>query len=66
MEENTEQIKFSKFLVTIKTDVPVELDLNSLRTTPPNNDALRSIYEELEFRAFLKKMENNSNEMQKT
>lgn len=65
VEENTEQIKFSKFLVTIKTDVPVELDLNSLRTTPPNNDALRSIYEELEFRAFLKKMENNSNEMQK-
>ena len=65
VEENTEQIKFSKFLVTIKTDVPVELDLNSLRTTPPNNDALRSIYEELEFRAFLKKMENNSNEKQK-
>lgn len=65
VEENIEQIKFSKFLVTIKTDVPVELNLDTLRTTSPNNEALRPIYEELEFRAFLKKMEDSSSEKQK-
>ena len=58
VEENVEQIRFSKFLVTIKTDVPIQLDLDQLHTTPPNQEALRKIYEELEFRSFLKKMDD--------
>lgn len=57
VEENAEQIRFSKFLVTIKTDVPIDLDLDSLRLTEPDRAALRPIYEKLEFRAFLKKMD---------
>lgn len=64
VEENVEQIRFSKFLVTIKTDVPIQLDLDQLHTTPPNQEALRKIYEELEFRSFLKKMDDNNAEKQ--
>lgn len=64
VEENVEQIRFSKFLVTIKTDVPIQLDLDQLRTTPPNQEALRKIYEDLEFRSFLKKMDDNKAEKQ--
>lgn len=64
VEENMEQIKFSKFLVTIKTDVPIQLDLDALRTTDANKDALRPIYENLEFRMFLKKMDGDVAEKQ--
>lgn len=64
VEENIEQIKFSKFLVTIKTDVPIQLDLDALRTTDANKDALRPIYENLEFRMFLKKMDGDITEKQ--
>lgn len=64
VEENIEQIKFSKFLVTIKTDVPIQLDLDALRTTYANKDALRPIYENLEFRMFLKKMDGDVTEKQ--
>ena len=64
VEENIEQIKFSKFLVTIKTDVPIQLDLDALRTTDANKDALRPIYENLEFRMFLKKMDGDVAEKQ--
>lgn len=64
VEENMEQIRFSKFLVTIKTDVPINLDLEALRTTEPDQEALRKIYEDLEFRSFLKKMDSNAPEKQ--
>lgn len=64
VEENIDQIKFSKFLVTIKTDVPIQLDLDALRTTDANKDALRPIYENLEFRMFLKKMDGDVTEKQ--
>ena len=66
VEENKEQISFSKFLVTIKTDVPIDLDLDTLRTTEPNKEALRPIYENLEFRAFLKKLDDKPAEVQKS
>lgn len=56
VEENVEQIRFSKFLVTIKTDVPIELNLDELSRREANTEALRPIYEELEFRSFLQKM----------
>ena len=57
VEENVEQIRFSKFLVTIKTDVPIELNLDELYRREANTEALRPIYEELEFRSFLQKMD---------
>ncbi len=62
VEENREQIVFSKFLATIKTDVPIPLDLDSLAVADPDEDELRKIFDELEFKSFankfLKKTEN--------
>lgn len=59
VEENAEQIRFSKFLATIRTDVPVKLDLDALRVTEPDTDALRKIFTELEFKTLLDKFLNN-------
>lgn len=53
VESNIEKIKFSKFLATIKTDVPIELDMEALKRETPNEEELRSIFEELEFRTLL-------------
>ena len=53
VESNVEKIRFSKFLATIKTDVPIELDMESLKRESPDEEKLRSIFEELEFRTLL-------------
>ena len=50
VEQNTEQIKLSKFLATIKTDVPVEIELEDLRKEEKNKKRLKEIFDELEFR----------------
>lgn len=52
VENNVEQIKFSKFLATIKTDVPIEWDEDALRREPADLEALRKVFNELEFRTF--------------
>ena len=59
VEENAEQIRFSKFLATIRTDVPVELDLEKLRVTEPDTAELRRLFTELEFKTLLDKFLNN-------
>ena len=56
VESNVEKIKFSKFLATIKTDVPIELDMDSLKRKTPDEEKLRSIFEELEFRTLLERV----------
>lgn len=50
VESNTEQIKFSKYLATIITDVPIEWDENSLLREHADLAALRNVFNELEFR----------------
>ncbi len=50
VSENVEQIKFSKFLATIKTDVPISWDEELLRRKPANMKALNQVFKELEFR----------------
>lgn len=55
VEENSEQITFSKWLATIKTDVPIQLDMPSLAVEEVDMKALKQLYEELEFRALLTK-----------
>lgn len=50
IEDNAEQIKFSKYLATIITDVPVEWDEQSLVREPADLNALREVFNELEFR----------------
>ncbi len=56
IEANTEQIKFSKFLATIKTDVPVELDEDNAMRVPVDYEALREVFTELEFRTLTKRI----------
>lgn len=53
IENNREQIEFSKFLATIKTDVPIELDMEQLKKEDADEEKLRSLFEELEFRTLL-------------
>lgn len=56
IEENVENIRFSKFLATIVTDVPVTFDAASCVREKPDEARLAKIYMELEFNALLTKM----------
>lgn len=56
VECNSEMITFSKFLATIKTDVPIELDMNSLVRENCDEDKLLKIFEELEFRTLIERI----------
>jgi len=58
IEINKEQIEFSRFLATIKIDVPLEFKEADLHRDPVDEVALRQIYEELEFRTQLNKLQN--------
>ena len=49
-----EAIRFSRFLATIRQDVPIELDEQELAVHKPDNNALSKIYTELEFRSLLR------------
>ena len=50
LSENAEAIRMSKRLVTIMTDLDVELDLEAWKVHEPDNEALRDLFVELEFR----------------
>lgn len=54
--ENADQIRFSKQLVTISTDAPVDATIDSLVRLEPDIDALSDIYRTLEFRTFLSRL----------
>ncbi len=56
IENHTEEIKFSKFLATIKTDVPVSFDEEALRRSEVDAEALRKIFDELEFRSLAERI----------
>lgn len=56
VEENRKQIEFSRFLATIKTDVPLPLDMNALKRESPDEEELRKIFQELEFRTLLERI----------
>ena len=66
VEAAVEDIKMSKFLATIRRDVPIELDMDALKVTLPNEDALRKIFSELEFRTLIDKFLNKSQKISKT
>jgi DNA polymerase-1 len=53
---NRDTILFSKSLATIDTNVPIELDVKSMRAGEPDVDALRSLFTELEFTSLLKEL----------
>ena len=56
LQNNREQILLSQKLTTIHTDVPIPLDLDTLLEQPPDVDALRGIYKDLEFFSHLKEL----------
>lgn len=61
VEENTEKIKLSKWLATIKTDVPIQLDMEALKVQAPDTDTLQGLFEELEFRTLLRRKAGSAN-----
>ena len=56
VETQVEEIQFSRFLATIRTDVPIALDDVLLAKKEPNIEALTALYRELEFNTLLKKL----------
>ena len=66
VENAVEDIKMSKFLATIRTDVPMQLDLDELKVEQPDEAKLRTIFEELEFRTLINKFLNKNEVKSKT
>ncbi|KAA6328764.1 DNA polymerase I [termite gut metagenome] len=62
IEDNRDMITFSKFLATIKTDVPIILNLDELIYEKPDKETLRSIFEELEFKTLINRIFNEENQ----
>ena len=65
VEGAVEDIKMAKFLATIRTDVPVELDLEQLRLKEPDANKLQEIFAELEFKSFASRVLNKADKQQK-
>ena len=66
VENAVEDIKMSKFLATIRTDVPMQLDLDELKVEQPDEAKLRVIFEELEFKTLINKFLNKGESKPKT
>ncbi|MDR7553980.1 MAG: DNA polymerase I [Armatimonadota bacterium] len=56
LAQAADQIRQSKALATLRTDVPLTVDWEALRTRPPDRDAVEALFTELEFRVFLERM----------
>lgn len=65
VEENKDQILFSKFLATIKTDVPLKIETENLKRQQIDEAALREIFDELEFRTLTNRILNPQTNMEK-
>lgn len=55
VEDQRDMILFSRFLATIRTDVPVAFDEQALTVQQPDEEALATLYKQLEFNSLLKK-----------
>ena len=66
VENAVEDIKMSKFLATIRTDVPMQLDLDELKVEQPDETKLRAIFDELEFKTLINKFLNKGESKPKT
>ena len=65
VENAVEDIRMSKFLATIRTDVPIELHLEKLQRVEPDETKLTSLFNELEFRSLASKFLKKSESVQK-
>lgn len=66
VESNVEQIKFSRLLATIRTDVPIELDMESLKFQGPDEQKLYSIFKDLEFRTLMNRVKSKQTDTVQT
>lgn len=66
IEENKDQILFSKFLATIKTDVPIEVKIEDFERKEIDENAIKKIFEELEFRTLLTRVIKNETSKNET
>ena len=66
VEKAIEDIKMSQFLATIRTDVPIELNLDDLTLKQPDENKLAEIFTELEFKSFANRILNKSQKISKT
>ncbi|MGA7859362.1 MAG: 5'-3' exonuclease H3TH domain-containing protein, partial [Terracidiphilus sp.] len=57
LEQNRDAVLLSKELVTIDSHVPLPLDLNGMETQPPDIEACRELFTELEFTSMLRELE---------
>lgn len=64
VETAREDIKMSKFLATIRTDVPLDLNLDELRVKAPDEGKLREVFDELEFKHFTDRFLNKTEKTQ--
>lgn len=62
IEENKDRILFSKFLATIKTDVPIEVKIEDFKRKEIDEEALKRIFKELEFRSLLTRVLKNESQ----
>ena len=65
VEEHVGDIKMSYFLATIKTDVPVELNMDALKLVEPNEEELGKIFTELEFKSLADRILKKNQKPQK-
>ncbi|MBR6016054.1 MAG: DNA polymerase I, partial [Prevotella sp.] len=56
VEQHVDDIRMSKFLATIRTDVPIDLDLDALLLREPDEEKLRALFAELEFKTLADKI----------
>lgn len=65
VESAVDDIRMSKFLATIRTDVPIDLDLDALKIEEPDTARLAEIFTELEFKSLLDKFVKKPQQQQK-
>ncbi len=56
LQNNRDNILYSKQLVTIDTDVAVELDVSAMKVGEPDVESLRALFAELEFTSLLREL----------
>ena len=66
VEEHVDDIRMSHFLATIKTDVPIDIDLDSLLLKEPDTEKLEKLFDELEFKQLKTRVLKKTEKSQKS
>ncbi len=56
LQNHADQVRLSKRLATISTDVPVEFSLDAIRAQPPDDVLLKAFYKDMEFHSLLREL----------